>query len=135
MLKRIAIFVTLDLLLLCVLAVNVFGAPNPTLKQFYDGYNEQYFMNQLPADTTVVYGDPGQDRMGVTLPAGDQAFQIIISKKFNPSTKEALATLLHEMCHVKMNVYHIPTDLDGHGPNFTAEMRRLAAAGAFDELW
>ena len=42
-------------------------------------------------------------------------------------------TLLHEMAHLKVNIKFGRSM--GHGKQWKKEMRRLAAAGAFDDYW
>lgn len=126
--------ILLSFLILLAFAASSFAGPPTNLKQWYAGYNEAYFLGQLPANTVVSYGNPGPGNMAVTFLAGT-TFHIVISPALNPTDKEVKITLLHELVHVKLDVMHIPTDFDGHGPAFTAEMRRLAAEGAMDDLW
>lgn len=101
------------------------------LKGWYDSYNEDYFLGQLPKDTLVQYGDLGPLVSGITLQSSGQ-FHIIVSLKLNPTPQEAHFTLLHECVHVKLWNKHL---LDDHGIEFQTEMVRLAEIGAFKELW
>ena len=98
------------------------------LKAWYDGYNEQYFLNQLPANAIVEYGDIGND-LGITFKDGGK-FHIIISKYFNRAPNTAHETLLHEICHV----HTWGKEFDAHGPKFQACIDNLYQAGAFNGL-
>jgi hypothetical protein len=98
------------------------------LVKWYDGYNEEYFLNQLPS-ARVEWGEMGN--MGVTYEEAGGPL-IVISEKYHPSFKEAQMTLLHEMCHVKLRNDHY---FDIHGPPFQQCMHDLANQGAFDDLW
>lgn len=108
-----------------------------TLKQLYDGYNQEYFFGLLPNETRVQYGEmigpSGEPDMGETSKIGP-IFHIVISVHFHPSRKEAEITLLHEMCHVQIWQSGL-VELDEHGPLWQDCMHRLAASGAFDDLW
>lgn len=108
---------------------------NFRLQEWYDGYNEAYFLNALPR-ATAVFGDPGTGSMGVTFQGEDEkghvGIYIVVSQFWNPSPKEVRITLLHEMCHVEL--IHAPL-FDDHGAEWEACMHRLADKGAFDGLW
>lgn len=98
------------------------------LKVWYDSYNETYFLNQLPKNTIVEYGDIGND-LGITFKDHGK-FHIIISRYFNRAPNTAHETLLHEIAHVAT----WGQEFDSHGPKFRACLRRLYAEGAFEGL-
>lgn len=100
------------------------------LKAWYDGYNEDFFLNHLPK-ASVRYHETDDTTMGYTFNDED-GFNIVISPALNPTPGETKLTLLHEMCHVA--TYH-DWDLDAHGPRWKDCMHRLANEGAFDLLW
>jgi hypothetical protein len=116
-----------SLLFLLSIASPISGQKKINLVDWYNGYNEQYFLNQLPA-ARVEWGEMGN--MGITYMGASPL--IVISEKYNPSFREAQMTLLHEMCHVKLSPVLV---FDDHGPEFQQCMHNLANEGAFDELW
>jgi SprT-like family protein len=106
------------------------------IQGFYDAYNELYFSGQLPAGVRVtVEHIPQHGIMGATVSCDSPSgICIVIDPKWNPDGKEKLTTLLHEMCHVKFWHNKEPDGIDGHGPRFHKELRRLMDFGAFDDL-
>ena len=98
------------------------------LVSWYNGYNEEYFLNQLPA-ARVEWGETGN--MGETFCTGDNCL-IVISEKYHPSFREAQLTLFHEMCHIKLRNTLM---FDVHGLKFQECMHTIADQGGFNDLW
>jgi hypothetical protein len=134
----------INLILLCLaLAVPVSSADTDMdLSSWYNGYNHQYFNNELPEAGTLSPPDVIIDfhlkdphKMGVTIFGEADGY---IRMSFNPdyikSEKTLRMVLLHEQCHVQLFVEDIHT-LDDHGPEWQACMRHLADIGAFATLW
>src|SRR6185312_5666144 len=100
-------------------------APSKFLRDSYKHFNRLYFKGKLPQDLTIGWAS---DR---TL-GGDMGWafgnNILINKRLTEWSLVALQTVLHEMCHISK-----PSD-DGHGKQFTKELKRLIRAGAFDPL-
>jgi predicted SprT family Zn-dependent metalloprotease len=99
----------------------------------YNQCNKLYYKNRLPK-IKVVWADLPDNTYGhFVYPEEDAVARI----ELNSNTKKDLSiwipTLLHEMVHVYMWLYH-PRAKD-HGTIFNREMRRLAALGALDDLW
>lgn len=108
---------------------------NEKLNQWYRGYNEEYFANELPKDTTVKWGDLTlQDDIGLSELRPDGTWVIVLDRANNPSPVQARLTLLHESCHVRTWVRNM-TEFETHGDKFQACMLQLAHQGAFKELW
>ncbi|VVB52798.1 SprT-like family protein [uncultured archaeon] len=119
------------------LCVYAFGAtPRANMKKFYDGYNEEYFANSLP-DATVSWGDlTSIGDIAVTYLHKDGTIDIIVDRRKNPSTRQAQASLLHEMCHVATwPASDGPKDDPDHGAKHEACMLRLAEQGAMKGVW
>lgn len=105
----------------------------------FDEYNRKYFDNQLE-NVTVIVGDlTANTQMGLTTKRKDNSFLITIDRKTNPILKTADLTMLHEMCHVrldgKMFLAVGESTLDAHGPAHEACMLDLAKQGAMKDLW
>jgi len=116
------------------------------LEKAYDSFNRKFFENSLPKipvrwsstigivgrakDATMyaAYLEPSENE-----PDGS----IIIAEEFKPYWEVWRTSLLHEMAHVKLREH--PSEITGpasrHTKVWKKEMRRLAAAGAFDALW
>jgi hypothetical protein len=105
----------------------------------YEFYNRKYF-NSMPAIVDIQYGDlTVRSEMGATRKRDDGSYLIIIDKSTNPILKTADFTLLHEMCHIKLNgtseIAIGSKELDIHGPAFQTCMLDLATRGAFKDIW
>ena len=101
------------------------------LQAWYEGFNADYFINQLPKNVRVVWGDlTPSELMGLT-ERSDAGFLITIDRKTNPTKRGAEWTAVHELCHVKTWEAH---ELD-HGPKFQSCMIQLADKGAFEGIW
>ncbi len=116
-----------------------FAAPSTNLlQQAYKDFNEQYFMNQLPKDTIVVYGDlTAQHHIGLSWQDGEGRYHIVVDRATNPTENTAFITLFHESCHIKDDIREDDkkTDFDAHGSSFQNCMVNLAQRGAFSTLW
>jgi hypothetical protein len=107
------------------------SVPAADLKLWFGEYNQSYFLGALPDDTRVTYADLGSALMASTDHI-EGVFHIRINPKLNPSATGVLMAILHEQCHVLL-WYSDP--MEQHGVEFQRCMHRLAAAGAFDDLW
>jgi hypothetical protein len=100
------------------------------LQGWYDGPNEKYFLNQLPA-AKVKWGDlTAQNMMGFTIRWDEKNFLIVVDRETNPTYSTAEFTIAHEQCHVATW-----SEITSHGPKWQACMVRLAEQGAFAEIW
>lgn len=98
-----------------------------SLRRYYLHLNRKWFNGELPLDTIITW-EPCVKAYGYCEDLGNGRFHIRIDTALKGLDEFMLITLLHEMCHVKV------WDAK-HGRKWKAEMRRLAAAGAFDDLW
>lgn len=118
-----------------------------TLRQAFDLFNSRYFRGKLPKDTRVIWSDLTDiNCLGVYDPQysisarrvrgpkkGEyrickaRKHTIRICRRIKWSSSVWMRTLLHEMVHLK--------GIDGHGPRFQREMKRLAVRGGFAGLW
>lgn len=118
------------------------------LKRYYRDFNQRYFGGSLPASCVVrfaggrefpsqeVIGDCGYlARRGRIPPdiglAAKNRSEIRIRSSLRDYRAFVVMTLLHEMVHLKLRGRRCLE----HGRSFNGEMRRLAAAGAFDRWW
>ena len=99
------------------------------LQDIYKYYNRTYWDGKLPANTTIVWTYPGNDRFGETQQEADGRFVIRLDPIKNREGNVAKTTILHEMCHIK--TYGERPD---HGARWLAELHRIMLEGAFDDL-
>ena len=113
-------------------------ASHPTLRKLYREYNRKYFGNKLPK-IHLDFVTPAQMKKffgvgraccaitcfkkGTTTPVA-----IYISQNRYKSWRYVKGDLLHELCHCAR-------PRADHGPAFEEEMRRIAAMGAFKDIW
>ena len=104
--------------------------PEEDWAKWYAGFNEEYFLNRLPANTEVHWADltPLSD-MGYTTKHGDR-YEILVDRELHPTGKQARGTLLHEMCHLRT----WDKSLDD-GLEFQRCMVDIAEHGAFEGIW
>jgi hypothetical protein len=106
------------------------------LKQLYRQYNKRFFNNKLPNDISVGFAAPtefkksglGKYTCAVTLFEKRKPVAIFINRFTGKGWAYIKSDLLHEMAHVA----HPRAQ---HGPVWQAEMKRLAAIGAFKGIW
>jgi len=114
------------------------------LKYLYNLYNEVFFDDRLPKDT-VLYFVPDIDGVkskaaqhrrtnAVTRWYADKPIHILIRRTPEKSMRYIMGDLLHEMCHVA-NPRAKCSSEGVYGGVFDREMKRLAAAGAFEFIW
>ena len=101
---------------------------SPPYQDIYDQYNEIYFGFKLP-QVVVGFYKLGALEYGATFTITGAAFvsYICLNSELKKWEGVVRATLLHEMCHVKLN------NRGGHGPKFKKELHRLLLKGAFDD--
>jgi hypothetical protein len=126
------------LMLLVLLPVRIHAAPD-RLDSWYAGYNHKYFNDELPP-VLITHDLKDNDKISVT-EYGKNYYHIAFNPKFNLSPVEEQENLLHEMCHVRVDVetegqLQDAADWDNsHGPKWQACMHELANKGAFEDLW
>lgn len=104
------------------------------LQKMFVELDAQYFGGKLPK--IPVSFEPLAGNVGGIYSRSDVAIAISKSESYSPSV--CRDTLLHEMAHfyVELNFPGSPEtkfSSYGHGEHWRAEMRRLAAQGAFDD--
>lgn len=123
----------LTILLAGLLASSCEAAPDQQqLRKWYAEINEQYFLNALPKDTVIAYGDPGGTAMAITFKDQAGKFHIVLGKEFFAAGVVAKETLVHEACHVAS--WNVHDSLDGHGLEWHRCMERLYREGAFEDI-
>ena len=95
----------------------------------YDYYNIKYFGHRLPVVRVGFYKDCKRE-CGATVKLDGARYPayIYLNAKLKTFDVYLRATLLHEMCHVKLLNRH------GHGPKFKKELKRLQRIGAYDDI-
>lgn len=106
------------------------------IKAWFNTYNLRHFNSRLPKDTVVEWSTKmvkhaiervhvhGKSRCSEW---GCEKSFIRLHPDMQKMEAVALMTLLHAMVHLDGNLTH--------GPGFQNEMKRLAAKGAFRDLW
>jgi hypothetical protein len=105
------------------------------LKGLYNIYNEKYFSNELPVGTKLFFvrrigksKSPEKSNCASTYFYADKPPVVLIQRTKVKSMRYVVADLLHEMVHVSK-------PRADHGEVFQEEMKRLANAGAFVDVW
>lgn len=113
------------------------------LESAYRRYNKRYFGGRLPAVSVrwsekiqPAHRERARKAYG-WFTATDEGGEILISSTLKPFFELWRMTLLHEMCHVALREHpeEIAATSEKHSKPWFREMRRVAAAGAFDDLW
>ena len=117
------------------------------LERAYAVYNRKYFSGQLPF-VAVKWSEQieptsrqhAKRAYGLYTPSVDDtegAGTIQLASSLKRDMNLWKLTLLHEMCHIKLRNHpaELATAAEEHSKPWVLEMRRLAAAGAFDLLW
>ena len=111
------------------------------LKRLYNYYNKEFFDDKLPKDAELYYA-PKLDKVrsakaqhrsmcAVTYWYEDRPNAIVIRRTKTKSIRHIVSDLLHEMCHLsKPNA-----SCEVEHSEFQEEMKRLAKAGAFYNIW
>jgi len=112
----------------------------------YAEYNKEYFGNTLPY-ATIDYVDiitqegvhKGEHEVLADVEHNASTYHIRVDKTFNPILKTADLSLLHEMCHIKLDASgEVPLTVDddvAHGDKFQGCMISLSSRGAMRDLW
>src|SRR5574337_222948 len=104
---------------------------DPTLKKWYRRINRKFFLDELPNNVIVRYGNEDDDDLDAYLGLselcadGRHKYQIIINKEKNVSATIRFGTLIHEMVHIATGLR------DDHGPAFETWRATLADRGIF----
>lgn len=108
----------------------------------YEQYNKDYFGNTLPYVTieyTDIRDENGKHDTMANVEHRASSYHIRIDRQFNPILKTADISLLHEICHIRLDARgEVPlteSDEVAHGPKFQACMVDLAQRGAMSDLW
>ena len=111
--------------------------PSKRLMRKYEEFNKLYFDNQLPHDINVGWNEL-EKNMYATLAVNiwtteadgleHRVLEIHLDPRRHYGPEQYLATLLHEMIHLKLLPYRF------HGKRFKNERRLLMLKGAFDDL-
>jgi SprT-like family protein len=102
------------------------------LRRWYLANNRKYFDNLLPLDTELVI-EPLDAEHAKATKLDDGRYKLSLDPGCLYFTKFAKMMFLHEMAHI----HHWVQGRHGiqHGQKFQEEMLRLAAAGAFKDIW
>ena len=125
----------------------------PSIREFrlidimrdYRAVRNNYFGNRIPPIENVIvsfFPDSEMTRIGEAedtcglcmwgrLKGIETPMVILLSE--SGSICETRIRLIHEMCHLSINLKH-NRDM-GHGKHWKAEMQRLAKLGSFDNWW
>lgn len=105
------------------------------LKSLFNFYNYMYFHNSLPKGTKLYFVPKigksksiAKSACATTYFYTDEPPVVIIQRTKTKSMRHVSADLLHELCHISK-------PRAGHGKVFQKEMKRLAEAGAFQNVW
>ena len=120
-------------LLLLLSAASVSADPE-NLYAWYSFYNHAYFQEELPA-TVVITRNLKDDRfMALTEYTADGYYHIEFNPKYSPSPKQERMTLLHEQCHIRLDIEK-QGDFGDHGVEFQHCMHDVSKQGALEALW
>ena len=113
------------------------------LARLYNHYNREFFDGKLPEGVKLYYA-PKLDKVdtrdgkhrstcAVTYFYKEAPPKIIIRKTATSNMRHIASDLLHEMVHVAKP----ETDCEDRNPDsvFQKEMKRIAKAGAFQNVW
>jgi predicted SprT family Zn-dependent metalloprotease len=103
--------------------------PQAKLVEWYADANKDYFDDQLPHDTEIVWYNLRYKKAMADTGCNEQGCIIRIDPYVNVAPATAQETLYHEMCHVKT----WGADLE-HGPEWQNCMTMLFRKGALDGL-
>lgn len=97
------------------------------LRQWYREYNDLYFDNSLPSDTTIDF-NLKDGTMASTGMVNFQRFNISFDYHYVAAQRTGRFTLLHEMCHIK--TWGEMED-GNHGPRWRTCMLAIDQQGEF----
>lgn len=117
------------LVLFCSLQAPTVDCP---LDRWFAGYNETYFNDSLPKNTTVDFYDFEDVKIIGDSFCFQQKCRIRIARQYQNARPVYLETLLHEMCHIDTWDAH---EINPHGPKWQTCMHRLANQNAFEDVW
>lgn len=111
---------------------------DPTLRKWFLLLNKRFFASEVPVDTCVRWMDDDDDAdedrceekyFGFASQANDgrHQYQIVLSRLRNTSLSQKLATLAHEMIHVRLGLR------DDHGEAFSNWHKLLTVRGLFEK--
>lgn len=104
---------------------------DPTLLRWFKQFRLKYFPTEFPENVAVMW-EPSlvasEDHAEV-VEFTDNCFLIRIDPAIRFSTSWTKQVLLHEMSHLEA------WPVLNHGKKFQAIMQRLAATGAFKDIW
>ena len=114
----------------------------PYLKRLYNHYNAEFFGGRLPDGVKLysaqkldkVQTEKGKKRSTCAITyfyKEPQPPKIVIRRTAAKNMRYIASDLLHEMCHIAAP----NAECDDVGGEFQKEMKRLAKAGAFYNVW
>ncbi len=103
--------------------------PQAKLLQWYADANKDYFDDQLPHDTGIVWYNLRYKKAMADTSCNEQGCIIRLDPYVNVAPATAQLSLYHEICHV----YTRNAELD-HGPEFQNCVTMLFRKGALDGL-
>lgn len=117
-----------------------------SLKREYDWLNRNFYENLLPEDTIVQWSEriPRGSVAAAHVHGIDPCHTLYCPKNCSRSIIRVHPRFKGEDAIASMHIYHETVHVSAvlgdrhrifHGEHFHAEMRRLAAAGAFDHVW
>ena len=105
---------------------------NKDLSDIANAYQKKYFPGPSPELEIEITAHP---EFGGTAAYAPTEKKIFIAKGLTAFEKCTRIALLHEMVHANLHVRGLdPDPKHEHGPEFKAEVKRLMAAGAYDDL-
>jgi hypothetical protein len=113
------------------------------LAKLYNHYNREFFGGRLPKGVKLYYA-PKLDKVNtkdgkhrstcaVTYFFVDKPPIIVIRKTPASNMRHRASDLLHEMCHIARP--KADCEIQNQSSAFQQEMKRLAKAGAFQNVW
>jgi hypothetical protein len=115
------------------------------LKKLYNQYNQRFFGGKLPNNVLLFYA-PKLDKVNTKdgkhrstcavtywLEGGPAANVIVIRKTRTSNMRHLVSDLLHEMAHIAKP--KADCEAKDRNSEFQKEMKRLARAGAFQNVW
>jgi SprT-like family len=102
------------------------------LRKWYREFNEAYFQNKLPDNTTFDLNLRNGNMAQTSIP-GWAVFNISMDPHYVAAQRMGQLTLLHEMCHVETFTDSRDPKVQ-HGEKWLACMTRIDVAGGFRDI-
>ena len=113
------------------------------LAKLYNHYNREFFGGSLPSGVKLYFA-PKLDKVdtrdgkhrstcAITYFYKEAPPKIVIRKTATSNMRHLASDLLHEMCHISKP--NADCEVRRRDSTFQKEMKRLAEAGAFNQIW